>query len=260
VRPLLLLLPVLTLASCATSSSSSSTSSTGPGQGLEVTSDDGAVLFRGNAVYTVRGADGGASQRVVAVPGVGELHVGVSTDENACRFVWSKEGLDRLVVFARDGGQDGGACADRQRDRLCFAGARFVRPALDASVTSSMPASLLVTGCADENDLLWGKIDGEAPATVGPRAWRQRCVRVRPPKHDDKKHACALTYLKKESVSVATHPASDDGFGFTWDGETWRACFLEAESGAYDLRLVVEDACGNTTPVHLAGDSSDLDD
>jgi hypothetical protein len=226
---------------CASSPASSAGAAT-----LEVVAADaGDVLFRGPATYTMRGA----AEHAVAVPGLGELQVGVAGDAEACRFVWARDGLDALVVY----GAPSAACAQRTERGLCFADARFARPA--GAQHASLPGSLVVRGCAQENDLLWGRLDGATPATVGPRSWRKRCVRVRPVKR-----TCALTYLRKESIVVETNAAAEDGFTFVWDGDGWRGCFLEAASGRYALRISVEDSCGGSRTLTLAGDSADLDD
>lgn len=238
-------LAVLALAACATAPALA------PGTGLVVR--DGAtdaVLWQGMASYTVRAARAGAAERAVGLSSVGEVQVGVAGNARVCRFVWSREGLDRLVVYP---GPEGG-CGEPSSGRLCFRGVRFSAPAR-APGGPSIPSSLIVTGCADENDLLWGRIDGSLPATVGPRAWRERCVRVR-----QARSGCRLTYLKNEGIAVATNPGAGEGFRFAWDGETWRACFLEAEAGAYQVRLLVEDSCGGSARLTLAGDSADLDD
>ncbi len=218
-----------------------------PGTGLVVA--DGASharAFAGPATFTVRAVSAGVAQRVVGVPGVGEIHVGLGGDEEACRLVWSRGGLDKLVLYTARG------CATRSDGRLCFEDAAFVRPT-DAP-DAGAPASLVVAGCADENDLLWSKVDGAQPATVGPGAFRQRCARI------PREHGCALTYLRKDAVSVESNPAPGEGFAFLWDGEGWRACFLEKETGAYRVVIDVEDACGHARPVELAGTSTDLDD
>lgn len=241
------MLTVLALAACATAPPPVAA-------GLEVADEStDEILWRGAASYTVRAARAGIAERAVGLPGLGEVHVGVAGDSGSCRFVWSRDGLERLVVYAGPAG----ACAELSAGRLCFRGARFRRPEGSAAgaSASSLPLSLRLVGCADENDLLWGKIDGSAPATVGPRAWRERCVPVPPPRR-----ACALSYLRKDSIIVATHPAPDEGFRFAWDGEGWRACFLEKEAGAYELRVLVEDVCGGSRSLRLAGDSADLDD
>jgi hypothetical protein len=215
-----------------------------PPHGLVVADGDtGAVLWRGNATFTVR-ATSAVAERAVALPGLGEVQVGVGGDLQACRFVWSRDGLSHLVMFT------GKSCASREGGRVCFEGARFT-----AREGEGAPRALWLAGCAEANDLLWGKIDGSLPASVGPKAWRERCVRL-----PRKKRGCDIVYLKKESASIEKARGADDGFTFTYDGEGWRACFLEPESGPYALRVFVEDACADVGVLDLAGDSADLDD
>jgi hypothetical protein len=243
----------ISLASCSTYPSSSSSSSsideapawTKPGVRV-LDADDAIEAFAGPATFTVRAVSSGAVERVVAVPGVGEIHVGLAGDDDACRFVWSKGGLDRLVLYSAR------ACAKRSSDgRVCFKQSTFTADARDESA----PHALLVDGCADENDLLWSKVDGAQPATIGPTAFRQRCARL------PKKKGCELTYLKRDSVAVASNPAADQGFTFVFDGDGWRACFLEKEAGDYRVLLDVEDACGGARKaLELKGNSMELDD
>lgn len=223
------------------------TSTQGRASDVEVRDGGGEPVWRGPASFTVRAARSGAVERAIGLRGFGEIHVGVAGDPAACRLVWSKAGLDDLVVYAAATTP----CADLRRGRVCMTDAAFVRP----SNHPAAPASLRVSGCADENDLLWGRIDGEPPATVGPRSLRLRCARIRPPTK-----GCPLVYLKRDQVSVASNPAADDGFSFAFDGDGWRACFLEAEQGPYEVRVFVEDSCGRTTSVRVAGDSAELED
>jgi hypothetical protein len=222
-------LVVMLLCSCATSTKGGGVAE------LVVTDDSGAQLWRGPATYTVR-----QPQRAVGVKGVGEILVGARGDE--CRFAWSKDGLDRLVLFDFVGE----VCAERDAQRLCFSRARF---------KSADGRALVVDGCADENDLLWSKIEGERLATVGPIAYRSRCARV-----PARRKGCDVTYIGLESIDVATNDRPRDGFNLLWDGEHWRACFLEKDSGAYRVALHVEDSCDKSGPVVLEGQSSDLDD
>lgn len=208
-----------------------------------VVSDGARELWRGKATFGVRSAREGKAERVVSLPGIGEIQTGLGADD-PCRFVWSREGLHALALYS------GARCSPPEGGRLCFDGARFSRDAKDAS----SPATLVVEGCADENDLLWSKLAGSQPATVGPTSFRQRCRRLKRAK------GCELTYVKKNAIEVEHNDSGDDGFALAFDGEGWRACFLERESGRYRIALMVEDACGTRSAPVLEGDSADLDD
>lgn len=209
---------------------------------IVVTDHAGAVAWQGRASFTVRSVHAGKAERVVGLPGLGELQVAM--DDSACRLVWSREGLHRLTLF------QGARCAERRDGRLCFAGARL-RAFGD---TAGAPLIVEVNGCADENDLLWGKLPGGPPVSVGPKAYRQRCREL------PRRRGCELVYVKREAALVEHNDARDGGFELRFDGDGWRACFLEKASGRYDLRLTIEDSCGSHGSVTLAGDSADLDD
>jgi hypothetical protein len=222
----------LSLAACATPQVRTS-------HVLVVTDADGAAVWSGAATFVVRDVVASSPVRVVGLPGLGEVQVGVAGEAEACRLVWAKDGLDRLVLFTA------AHCAARATSgRLCFAAARLKRT---GSVDDGTPRSLVVDGCADENKLLWSKLDGAAPATLGPSAYRERCV------HLPRDGVCQLSYVKKRAVSPA------DGFTFRFDGDEWRACFLEKRAGPYAIDLYVEDSCGRAVPLSLVGSSADLD-
>lgn len=216
----------------------------------------GAVLWQGAASYTVRAARAGVAERAVGLPGLGELHVGVGADDTACRLVWSRGGIGQLVLYV----PEQGSCATRDGGRICVSRVRFRIPGAEATRGAQGPARdappdlLVVDGCADANDLLWGKVDGPAAATVGPRPWRERCVPI------PAARGCAPTFLARDDVRVHTNPAAHDSFRFHFDDERWHACFLEAESGPYALRLRVRDSCGRQERVELMGHSAELDD
>lgn len=220
----------------------------------------GEVFWRGEASYTVRRARAGVAERAVGLPGLGELHVGVGDDDGACRVIWSRGGLDQLVVYEAERA----SCAVRDTGRICLSATRFA-PDLapggaptagsDSTATAAAaPRALVVDGCADANLLLWSKVEGLRRATIGPHAWRERCVPV------PAREGCELVYLGRTHLEVATNAAAADSFVFRSDGEAWRACFLEAESGAYALGLHLEDTCGQRATVRLTGHSDDLDD
>ncbi len=204
-------------------------------------SDGARELWRGPATFSVRSARQGKAERVVSLPGVGELQAELV--DSACRFVWSKDGLGALVLY------QGTGCRAPEGGRLCFDGVRFVTDA-----AAPVPRMLVVDGCADHNDLLWSKLLGSQPATVGPASLRQRCRRLAT------REGCALTYVKKEQIEVEYNDSGDDGFALVFDDDGWRACFLERESGRYRFMLTVEDACGGRGAALLEGDSADLDD
>jgi hypothetical protein len=199
---------------------------------LVVVDDGGAELWRGVATYTAR-----EKERAVLVKGVGEILVG-----ERCRFAWAKDGLDRLVLFDLDGAH----CADQETARLCFSRARFV---------SGDGRVVVVDGCADENDLLWSKVDGAKAASIAPTLYRTRCVRLPP-----RARGCDVHYLVLDDITVESNDKPRDGFRFTWDGDGWRACFREKESGRYRVTLRLEDGCGARGPLLLEGRSSELDD
>jgi hypothetical protein len=199
--------------------------------GLLVT-DASTTKYNAPATYVVRKTDARSTERVVGLPGLGEIHVGYNGDDDACRLVT----VDVAIYTARD-------CAERNRGQLCFHAARF----------TNNNDTFVVSGCADENQLMWSKLEGQQLATVGPSAFRQRCAKL-------PRRKCDLVYLGKTKVSVATNDAADQGFAFAWDGDGWRACFLEKEAGAYEVDLDVEDACGHEGKMKLSGNSADLDD
>lgn len=215
----------------------------------ELVVSDGAradvQLFRGKATFGVRSAREGKAERVVSIPGLGEIQTSVSGSDT-CRLVWSRDGLDSLSIF------EGTGCPAPEAGRMCFDRARFKRSG------SHEPNVIDVDGCADENDLLWGKLEGSGPRhaeVARPTSFRQRCRKLPKPKK-----ACELTYVKKESVRVDHNDSGDDGFALAYDGERWRACFLEKTSGRYVLTMIVEDSCGARERLVLEGDSSELDD
>lgn len=222
--------------------------STSPGAGDRlraelVVSEDARELWRGAASYGVRSAREGRAERVVSLPGLGELQAGLAADA-PCRLVWSRDGLGSLLLY------QGVDCGVSEGGRLCFDGARFSRAAADERA----PRTVVIDGCADENDLLWSKLEGAQPATVGPTSLRQRCRRLPMSK------GCALTYVKKQAIAVAHNDSGADGFALSFDGEGWRACFLESESGRYRIALLLEDSCGGRSEPVLEGDSAELDD
>jgi hypothetical protein len=203
-------------------------------------------LFRGKATFGVRSAREGKADRVVSLPGLGEIQTGIAGSET-CRLVWSRDGLDALSLYEGEG------CRAPEGGRMCFDGATFTTTTTTAA--HGAPRKLIVDGCADENDLLWSKLEGSQPATVGPTSFRQRCRKLQRPKK-----GCDFTYVKKDAIAVESNDSGDDGFALAYDGERWRACFLERSSGRYAITLTVEDSCGGRAPMKLEGDSAELDD
>jgi hypothetical protein len=237
---------VVVLASCSTASPVSD-----PLRAHVVVTADGTTgeLFRGKATFGVRSAREGKADRVVSLPGLGEIQTGISGSET-CRLVWSKNGLDALSLYEGEG------CRAPEGGRMCFDRAVFTAASQSQSHSPShdAPRQLVVDGCADENDLLWSKLEGTQRASVGPTSFRQRCRKL------PRSKGCELTYVKKESLVVESNDSGDDGFALAFDGERWRACFLEKASGRYTIALTVEDSCGARGPMKLEGDSAELDD
>lgn len=230
-----LVLIAAVLASCTTTPASD------PLRANVVVIADETELFRGKATFGVRSAREGKADRVVSLPGLGEIQTGIAGSET-CRLVWSRDGLDNLSLY------DGEGCRAPEGGRMCFDGAVFT------SQASTTPKRIVVNGCADENDLLWSKLEGSQPATVGPTSFRQRCRKL------PRTKGCELTYVKKDALVVESNDSGDDGFALAFDGERWRACFLERSSGRYQIALTVEDSCGARGPLKLEGDSAELDD
>lgn len=233
----------LACTACATSSSPGSA-----GPALTVRAADEHSLWHAPATYTVQSVSSGAANRVVGLPGLGEIDV--DGDAARCRFVWSKAGLDQLVILSSSSPSP---CASVDNGRVCFKDAHFASDRAGDSVVG-VPRALVVDGCADENTLLWSRTDGAQPASVGPTAFRARCAKV------PKQRGCDITYLKRRAVHVDSNDAPDQGFSFAWDGDAWRACFLEKEAGRYRLDVDVEDSCHNAKTLTLAGTSTELDD
>lgn len=199
-----------------------------------VDADRGTELWRGSAGYVLR-----PPARVIALPGLGELQVA----EGSCRLVWSRTGLDRLAVLPAEG-----ECAQTEARRVCLQGARFTG-AIDGA-----PRALVVTGCADENDLLESRLGGTREASVGPVDWRRRCAPL-----PARPRGCEVAYLALRTILHDANPEAARGFAFTWDGDRFRACFLERDAGRYRAELWVEDSCGVAGAVVLSGDSAELD-
>lgn len=199
-----------------------------------VDADTGAEQWRGTAGYVLR-----PPARVIALPGVGELQVA----DGSCRLVWSRSGLERLAVLSAKG-----ECAQAEARRVCFQGARF------AGSIDGAARALVVTGCADENDLLESRLGGMRAASVGPVDWRRRCAPL-----PARARGCEVGYLALRTIVHDANPEPTRGFAFTWDGDRFRACFLERDAGRYRAELWVEDSCGAAGPVVLAGESAELD-
>jgi len=218
-----------------------------PGLGEVVVSQETRELWRGPTTYTVRGLPSGAHENAVRIPGVGEILV----NDGVCRLVRSSAGVDRVEVFVSQGNAQGDGCAtpDPAHDAaLCFRHARFV------GSRESSTGVIVVNGCASENDLVWGKLQGASSATVGPTLWRRRCARI------VAEGMCEIIYLRKRSLEVAKSVSTLDDFTFNWVGDGWQACFLEREAGPYAMSVLVEDTCGKSANIRIAGDSADLDD
>jgi hypothetical protein len=212
-----------------------------------VTAEGGGArgeLFRGKATFGVRSAREGKADRVVSLPGLGEIQTGIAGSET-CRLVWSRDGLDNLSLYEGEG------CRAPEGGRMCFDNATFTSA---AAAAHDAPRKIVVDGCADENDVLWSKLEGSQPASVGPTSFRQRCRKL------PRTKGCELTYVKKDALTVESNDSGDDGFALAFDGERWRACFLEKASGRYTIALTVEDSCGARGPMKLEGDSAELDD
>lgn len=198
--------------------------------------ENGTALHAGPGSFVLRNPE-----HVVALPPFGEIHVGVEGDASRCRFVWSRDGIASLSVL------EGTRCPAREGDRICFADTRFP--------TNGTVPTLVVDGCAYENDLKWSKLQGPAPATLGPTAWRRRCAPV-----PAQAAGCELTFVRVTTVEVSSNPEAARGFSFDHDSDGWRVCFLEKDSGPYRVALDVEDSCGARTSPILEGDSRTLDD
>lgn len=203
---------------------------------LVVTADPATQLYAAQATFVLRNPE-----RVIAVRPYGEIHVGVEGDDARCRFVWSREGLDALHVL------EGERCPRVEGDRVCFDGVRFAS-------NGHVPA-MTVDGCAYENDLKWSKLQGAREATVGPVAWRTRCVEL-----PARPEGCDVAYLSLVSLEVEQGDDARAGFSFAYQADSWRACFSERDSGAYRVTVDVEDTCDARERVSLAGDSRELDD
>ncbi|HEY4222712.1 MAG TPA: hypothetical protein VGO62_15255 [Myxococcota bacterium] len=234
-----------------------STSSTNAGAAALVVASVDGTAWTGAATYTVRTVAAGGAERVVGLPGLGELLVDAPADpggpahDDSCRLVWSRAGLDHLVIFEPQADR---ACVTDADARVCFRHVRFTRP---GAIDVAAPQDLVVDGCADENHLLYGHMEGGTGATaasVGPSSYRQRCVPIPHAK------GCDLVYLHERSVAVHDNDAAERGFNFSWDGDAWRACFLERDAGAYDLSVDVEDSCAHARTLALRGNSAELDD
>jgi hypothetical protein len=229
-------LSLLLAVACALLACATPVSPNGDRTRLVVISDLGTLLYDGQATFVLR-----KPERVVTLRPYGEIHIGVEGDDARCRFVWSKDGIDKLHIL------EGEACPRVEGDRVCFAKTRFAS-------NGHVPA-LTADGCAYENDLKWSKLQGAREATVGPVAWRTRCVEL-----PARKAGCELTYLALVDVQVQENEAPLDGVSFAYQADAWRACFSERDSGAYRIVLEVEDTCGTRATETLTGDSRDLDD
>ncbi len=210
---------------------------------LRIATDDGAVVFEHATGFVTRNPE-----RVVSLRGVGEVHVGVGGDERACRLVWSKAGLSQLAIFVADD------CAAVSPSRLCFNATRFVR---DGAADAAVPQALVVTGCVDDNTLLWSKVSGGARASIGPRSYRRRCAAVAQPAR-----GCDRTWLRVVRARAQGQGDASRGATFTFDADAnaWSVCFLESDSGDYDVELELADSCGAIDTQRLAGDSANLPD
>jgi hypothetical protein len=210
------------------------------GAGHFVVVVDGKGAFDGPAAFTVRDAD--VVERVVSVPGVGEVIV----KGDGCRFVRADRGLAALQILERQG-----ACAEERGDRLCFEHVAF-----------GGPGSVVVDGCASRNEIFLDRVgDDGLGHGLGPRTLLERCV---PVPGDDP------SYVRVDRVVVDGVPqygvlgvlqgkvaSVGDGtprlLRFRWNGEGFDVCFLSQKKGGYRVELTVDDA-----PVVVEGDVGDL--
>ncbi len=210
----------LTLASTLASTiavSSCATTTEAPRASLTATDERGAVIYRGAASWTVR-ATSKSREDVVAVPGLGEV---IAVDDRRCRLVRAERGV--VVGMSVWEATTPSRCLEVKADKVCFsAPTTFVREG----------ASFTVSGCADRNDIFLSRIDGPVPATVGPRAFIERCV---PVPSDN------LKYFRVADISVDHNDQPRNGLRFRVSGDEFEVCFLVRERGSYRVLLEVED-------------------
>jgi hypothetical protein len=206
-----------------------------PTHHLRLQDANGSVVYQGAASYVLR-----HPENVVTIRGVGEIQIGVDGDANRCRLV--RPLPDSAIAI-----WNGVNCPHVDGDALCFSGTVF------AGETPKQ--RLRADGCAYQNDLKWSKLQGSQPASIGPGAWRRRCIPITTPTL-----RCAPTFMRLDGMALADNTDPQTQFSFGYDGERFLACFLERESGRYQVQLTVEDECGQRAFVELDGDSAELDD
>ena len=198
---------LLLTSSCATTSASSGA--------LTAKNDRGALVYSGAASWTVRATTSGRED-VVQVPDLGEV---IALDQRRCRLVRPDKNGSMTVWEATTAPR----CIETREDKVCF-----VQPttfALDG-------ASFVIAGCADRNDVFLSRIDGTVPATVGPRAFIERCAPI---------EAERLKYVRVVDIVVENNDRPRNGLRFRTSGEDFEVCFLVREKGTYRVLLEVED-------------------
>jgi hypothetical protein len=168
--------------------------------------------------------------RVVALPGLGELFVGDASDPDVCKLVWARDGLDRLLVFEAE------PCAFQSRgdDVVCLAQVALTRKDAD----DERPRTVVVSGCAGENELLWHRFDERDEVGIGPRTYHRRCAFA--PKM---KSGCEITFLRLDALKVESNPEPLSGASLAYDEDGWRVCWLENQPGRAWLDVTTSDTC-----------------
>lgn len=201
------LLLLLLTSSCATTSASSGA--------LTAKNDRGTLVYSGAASWTVRATTSGRED-VVQVPDLGEV---IALDQRRCRLVRADKNGGMTVWEATTAQR----CIETREDKVCFTAPTTF--ALDG-------ASFVVAGCADRNEVFLSRIDGTVPATVGPRAFIERCAPI---------EAARLKYVRVVDIKVDNNDRPRNGLRFRTSGEDFELCFLVREQGHFQVLLEVED-------------------
>lgn len=206
----------LALASLALASSCASTPEAAR-HGITVVDDAGKVVHKGAASWTVRATTSGRED-VVDIKGLGEI---IAFEARRCRLVrFGGDGIGSMTVWEATTSP---RCVEAREDKICFlAPTTFVRDG----------ASFTVDGCADRNDIFLSRVDGSVPASVGPKAFVERCAAI------DSAH---LNYVRVVDIAVEHNDRPRDGLRFRASGEDFEVCFLVKEQGHYRVTLSVED-------------------
>ncbi len=198
---------VLLASSCATTSASSGA--------LTAKNDTGALVYSGSASWTVRATSSGRED-VIQVPDLGEV---IALDQRRCRLVRPEKNGGMTVWEATTAPR----CIETREDKVCFT---------SPTTFAFESASFVVAGCADRNDVFLSRIDGSVPATVGPRAFIERCAPV-----DSER----LRYIRVVDIHVDNNDRPKNGLRFRTSGEDFEVCFLVREQGSYRVLLELED-------------------